>query len=113
MSSEPAARRGPKRGQVVVLLIVLVVVAGILLPATLQACAAAARMRCMNQVHQLAYACLNYENTHRHYPPGTIVESAKVPEDRLGLLVPLCTHIAESARFARFDPKQGWQSDNN
>src|SRR5262245_54785852 len=70
-------------------------------------------MQCQNNLKVLGLACHNYNDSHGHFPPGTLVESAKEPEDRLGLMVILSAYIEADNPFARFDHKQGWRASTN
>jgi hypothetical protein len=99
--------------QVVILAIVLVFALGLALPATLQFCSAASRLRCVNNLNQLGLASHNYEQHFNRFPPGTVVESAKVPEDRLSFLTSLLPYLAQDTLYKRFDLKQGWESAAN
>ena len=70
-------------------------------------------MQCQNNLKVLGLACHNYNDSHGHFPPGTLVESAKDPEARLGLLVELMPYIEANDLYARLDRKHGWQAPAN
>ena len=66
--------RSSKKGFTLVELLVVIAIIGILigmlLPAVQQVREAARRTTCMNNIRQLALACLNYESAFMHFPPG-------------------------------------------
>lgn len=69
------SRRGTRGFTLIELLVVISVIGvlmALLLPAVQQAREAARRTQCRNNLHQLALALLNYEQSHRIFPPGEI-----------------------------------------
>jgi prepilin-type processing-associated H-X9-DG protein len=63
-------RHGFSLFQLLMVLALLLILFALLLPAVARARVTAARMRSANNLRQLALACLNYESTYGHYPPG-------------------------------------------
>ncbi|NQV27575.1 MAG: DUF1559 domain-containing protein [Rhodopirellula sp.] len=89
------------------------VMAALLLPAVQQARMAARRTQSKNNLKQLLLAMHNYHDTYRHFPVGTIEESAKEPEDRLSWLVSLLPFVEQAALYKQIDQKSAWNSEAN
>jgi type II secretory pathway pseudopilin PulG len=89
------------------------VMAALLLPAVQQARMAARRTQSKNNLKQLLLALHNYHDVYRHFPVGTIEESAKEPEDRLSWLVSILPFIDQAALYEQIDRKSKWDSDAN
>lgn len=56
--------------ELLVVIAIIGILIGMLLPAVQQVREAARRTACMNNIRQLALACLNFESAHMHFPPG-------------------------------------------
>ncbi len=56
--------------ELLVVIAIIGILVALLLPAIQAAREAARRTQCLNNVKQIALGCLNYENTHKEFPPA-------------------------------------------
>lgn len=85
----------------------------LLLPAVQQARMAARRAQSQNNLRQLAIAMHNYENAHRAFPAGTILNSNLEPEQRLSWIVELLPYVEQQALYNQLNRSQGWEHPDN
>lgn len=89
------------------------VLTALLLPAVQQARMAARRTQSMNNLKQLLLAMHNYHDVYRHFPAGTVKDSAEEVDDRLSWIVSILPFIEQQALYEQLDQKDGWKSDAN
>jgi prepilin-type N-terminal cleavage/methylation domain-containing protein len=113
MSFRRSSRGGFTLMELLVCIAIIVVLIGLLLPAVEKVREAAKAVYCQNNLKQLGLAVANHEATFNAYPTGTVVGSAKAPEDRLGVMVHLLPYLEAIDRYQRLDRKQGWRAPHN
>jgi hypothetical protein len=96
--------------QLAVVVFIIAIVIGLMLPAVERVRGAAARMKCLDKLKQLACAAHNYASTYEDsLPPGSVVGSAKEPADRLGVLVALMPFVEQDSLYKSLDLTKGWE----
>ncbi len=85
------------------------VLVALLLPAVQQAREAARRSQSRNNLKQIALALHNYHDVFNQFPAGTIVESAKEPEDRLSWNVRILPYLDQAPLYNAIDQKLAWE----
>jgi len=101
-------RRGFTLIELLVVIAIIAILIALLLPAVQQAREAARRSDCKNRLKQIGLALHNYHETHRAFPPGSILSTSSCPPSssaRRGATwtVMILPFLDESPRYNQFD----------
>jgi prepilin-type N-terminal cleavage/methylation domain-containing protein len=115
------SRQNSRRAFTLVELLVVIAIIGILvallLPAVQAAREAARRAQCENRIRQIGIACLNYDETTKHFPSATIVNPEGVPKGTAaaywGYLIQILPYLEETSLLSAIDLKGFWQDNPN
>jgi prepilin-type processing-associated H-X9-DG protein len=87
------------------------VLIALLLPAVQSAREAARRAQCVNDLKQIALACLNYESANGAYPPAALTDAGGKP--LLSWRVAILPYIDQKVLYDKFHLDEPWDSPHN
>lgn len=109
------ATPGRGRGFTLIELLVVIAIVGVLiamlLPAVQAAREAARRVRCTNNLKQIALAMLNLETAFGHLPFGDRISDANA--NKVGPGVQMLTHVEQAALYQRYNFDVNWYDAGN
>jgi prepilin-type processing-associated H-X9-DG protein len=73
----------------------------------------ATRMRCMNNLKQIAIAIHAYQDAQQHCPLATKPNARLAPEQRLSWLLSILPYLEANNLYARTDRDKGWEAEEN
>jgi prepilin-type N-terminal cleavage/methylation domain-containing protein len=99
--------------ELLVVIAIIAVLIALLFPAVSKVRRAALRMNCMSNLKQLAIATHNYQDTYKHFVPGTVPGTKLPPERRLSFYAPLLPYVEQDAVHKQLKLKEAWDSATN
>jgi prepilin-type N-terminal cleavage/methylation domain-containing protein len=120
----PGPRKGRAGFTLIELLVVIAIIAtliGLLLPAVQKVRAAAARLSCQNNLHQIGLALYNYESGNGYCPPAFVIlpsNDPTVPPPAPGtaghsMFVFVLPYVEQGNVYQQIDPAKGFFSSAN
>ncbi|MBP3959385.1 DUF1559 domain-containing protein [Gemmata sp. G18] len=106
-------RHGLKRPELACACVIIALLVALAVPAVQQWRAAAVRMQCSNNLRQLGLATCNYVGSSDHFPPGTMLNAALSPEQRLSFFVALLPYIESDPTYSQLAKTEPWDSPKN
>ncbi len=100
-------RRGFTLVELLVVIAIIGILVALLLPAIQAAREAARRAQCQNHLKQLALACINYESTKKHFPPGFVSQPTVVEAWAWSTFI--LPYIEEQGLYDRLNPSETFQ----
>lgn len=106
-SGSAARRRAFTLVELLVVIAIIGILVALLLPAIQAAREAARRAQCQNHVKNLALACINYESTKKHFPPGFVSQPITVEAWAWSTFI--LPYVEEQALYDRLSPSETFQ----
>ena len=97
-------------GILIPVLLVFIILPLLLLPAVQAAREAAQRQQSMNNMKMITLGMMNFESTHRHFPPPNVPEGS---QSGLSWRVHILPYIEETPLYEKFHLDEPWDSEHN
>ena len=89
--------------ELLVVIAIIAILIGLLLPAVQKVREAAARMKCQNNLKQMALAAHNFESSYQTLPPGEWIRSSDGGGSRPSLAAVLLAYVEQANKFNQFN----------
>jgi prepilin-type N-terminal cleavage/methylation domain-containing protein len=107
----PSWRRGFTLIELLVVIAIIAILIALLLPAVQQAREAARRSQCKNSLKQIGLALMNYESSHKMFPPSRITLTG--PTFQQGWQVMTLPHLDQAPLNKRYNSNLNWYNPAN
>lgn len=92
--------------ELLVVIAIIGILVGMLLPAVQMVRESARRIRCVNNVRQIAMGLLNYQSTHHSFPPAYRGSSARMFSPGVGWMAHILSEVGQENLQNRFSLNQ-------
>jgi len=97
----------------VVIAMIVLVGSGLIIAGVLNVRAAAARIGCANNMHQIGMSLHDYRSANEHFPQAGKPNPTLPAERRLSWLVEFAPYVEATDLYVRMDRKKGWDAEEN
>lgn len=96
--------------ELLVVIAIIAVLIGLLLPAVQKVREASSRLQCANNLKQIGLAIVNYESTHKRFPPSKLAVANNINHSWLTLMLP---YIEQDNLYAKYKRDLNWDHAQN
>lgn len=106
-------RRGFTLLELIIILVILAVLAALLFATVPHVHRTSARTMCQNNLRQHGLAVHNFNDTHQHFPSGTLPNPDLAPEQRFSFHVALLPYVEQEKLYLLLAKSEPWDSERN